>query len=269
MELAAFKKPPLNELVIGMQFEKLPELPLPEYQAFWDAIGGIKEYPTVTNQPRLNPPLRDGEILEFDTTQISVPRVWFTNADGCHLLQYQSDRIHYNWRANKTDSIYPRYEPIREKFLTHYEQINQFVGKRHGRPLNPTTLEMSYTNLVSKAEVGEFDNLDNLLSLSFWKPDVLKFANKMQGFQCAYKVSVDEYYAELNVNIGAVKNPNTGDQFFRIDLNVQGKCIEQFSEGAEGLKKWYDGIRVVIVDSFDKMTTPSMHEKWGRHVRDI
>lgn len=269
MELAAFKKPPLNELVIGVQFEKLPEFPLPEYQKIWDVIGGAKEYPLLENQPRLLAGLQNGEPLEFNPTQVIMPRVWFSTADSCHLLQYQSDRIHFNWRAGENYSTYPRYEPICEKFLLHYQQINNLIQDRFSRSLNPTTLEMSYTNLIPKEDVGDFDNLDSLLNQSFWKPNALQYANKMQGFQCAYRVSVDDYYAALNVNISTVINPNTGEQFFRIDLNVQGKCIEEYSEGVEGLKRWYDGIRIVIVDSFDKMTTENMHQKWGRYVRGI
>lgn len=269
IELAAFKAPPLNELSIGLQFEKLKELPLPEYAKIWDALGGPEEYPVVENQARLFPIPEPGADRTRINLHEALPRVWFLKKDKCHLFQYQSDRMNYNWRAIEATDCYPRYEPLVESFLKHYCDLSELMEKGYGTPIKPNTLEMSYINLIPKADIGSFDQIEKLLNIPFWKPKALKFADEMQSFQSAVQVSMDEFYAVLTINTTSAMHAETGEEFVRIDLSAHGKCVEQYSKGVDGLKLWYDGIRIAIVDSFDKITTSGMHEKWGRHVRTI
>ncbi len=103
-DLPEFGKPPLNELVLGVQFDS---------PAGFFGFGPI-------NGPMHN-------------------RFWFTSSSGDEIIQFQNDRLLHNWRkVGDQSNKYPRFDAIVTKFHNEARQSDclRCARGRRGKVLN-------------------------------------------------------------------------------------------------------------------------------------
>ncbi len=152
MKLAEFTKPPLVEVVAGVQFAKLDELSAAKIGLFWEKLE--PEFSLTQDHPPLAP-LRENfdrlgrarslQLLQQPTT----PRIWFHNAETTKILQIQNDRLIFNWRKATPAETYPRYSQIKKHFVEYYEKFFKFVLDTMGRKLDAETCELTYVNHIA------------------------------------------------------------------------------------------------------------------------
>ena len=100
-DLPDFERPPLNELVLSVQFASVP------FQNFhsgllWQRFAN--EYPRVEEQPPIEPVFETFGALQAREHRLTLQlmpmpatmRYWFVSPDGDELLQVQSDRLIHN-----------------------------------------------------------------------------------------------------------------------------------------------------------------------------
>src|SRR4051794_29636475 len=113
VKLPEYDNPPLNEVVIGVQFESLKKFTASHLGLFWSRIR--TEYPkSEDNHPLLHqkelfdPTPSSANDQQFLIATGKVPRSWFLSTDGRQLIQLQHDQFLRNWRKLTPDDEYPR-----------------------------------------------------------------------------------------------------------------------------------------------------------------
>src|SRR5258707_9734421 len=91
--LPSYKNPPVDEVVCGFKFDPLSQLKVAHIGLLWERFRG--EFPNVQHAAPIS---NDGSILVDETTGIPLPRVWFISKADNELIQFQPDRLYYNWR---------------------------------------------------------------------------------------------------------------------------------------------------------------------------
>jgi uncharacterized protein (TIGR04255 family) len=145
-----FAKPPINEVVLGLNFLPRLDLMVPHFGQFWNEFR--EQYPKVSHAPQLITP---GSIPIQDSSGAWLPRVWYSSADDSGLVQLQQDRLHVNWRRTEASATYPRFPAIRDEFYRIWALFQAFMLRETGASPQPTRMELQYTNVIPQGEGWE------------------------------------------------------------------------------------------------------------------
>lgn len=167
--LPTFERPPVDELVLGLQFSPLKGMSASHMGLYWAPIR--REYPQTEEKPAIDAtievfgerkaqPVPVFRLLDRPET----PRVWFIGASGNNLIQLQNDRLHVNWRRRLPDDVYPRYGVIRKLFVAEIVRLQSFAESEGLGTLSPTQCEITYINVIDVADKG-FEGLDRIFSV--------------------------------------------------------------------------------------------------------
>ncbi len=147
--LPEFERPPLDEVVIGVQFDPLKELHAAQVGLYWLRIRD--RYPFTEDQPPLAPQIEPEEVipqvpaLSFQAAPL-IARYWFLQAGKTELIQLQTDRFLRNWRQIDGTERYPRFAYLIERFKNEWESFLSFLtDEKVGQP-NVNQCDLSYIN---------------------------------------------------------------------------------------------------------------------------
>lgn len=151
--LPKFDKPPVIEMVMGVEFADLPGLSVPYFGLFWGLIRD--KYPLCeVKEPK---PSRievfEGQFkqeITFNFPILGPPpvRCWYSNTEQTWLLQLQQDRFIQNWRKTASDKTYSHYRHVRDRFEKEFHRFQEFVRKQQLGPLQIRQCEVSYVNHI-------------------------------------------------------------------------------------------------------------------------
>lgn len=263
--LPDFQDPPVDEVVLGVQFEP----PIGYTSVFvgkiWDLFRD--EFPIVNEVPRLEPQFEvfggnptPGFQFSFGAGPLRG-RLWFISTDENHLLQIQEDRFFLNWRkrpnGNDSGLPYPRYEQISATYKRTIGLLDRFFHDNFGVGLTITQAEATYFNVMP---IDEFSSAGTIFS--FLNAGGLN----LEGFATnLVELLVDDAghptargYYELQSLI----MPD-GQKLARLGLTVRGK--PKGDDIAAGLA-FIDSARLNIISKFCDLTTPEAQKKWGRKI---
>src|SRR5262249_37388739 len=129
--LPEFESPPLDEVVIGVQFNPLPKFSSVYFGRFWERIRD--RYPKTQDQPPIG---RQQEFAELQPIQqrfmaveagAHLARCWFLDDSERRIVQLQPDRFLRNWRQLKGDEPYPRFANLIAEFKTEWIEFQKFA----------------------------------------------------------------------------------------------------------------------------------------------
>ncbi|WP_119388053.1 TIGR04255 family protein [Taklimakanibacter lacteus] len=261
--LAEFRKPPLNEVVLGIQFQ--PPAGYQQIRAgevwclFRDRYPSVEEKPALPPQFETFGPLQGQRPrLEF-LTGAQHDRYWFISKDRDELMQFQSDRLLHNWR--QTPGVlrtYPRFDVMIADFQ---KEISEF--ERYSNSLAPQTLEVnqcetSYINHFSLGTHAGFERASDYLNLfdfndrepadlscSYWRTIFDKGGKPTGRFYCDIATAVSK----------------DGSRIISATLTVRGTPREPSWLAA--LTYLAEG-REMIVEEFTAITTGKAQNLWER-----
>jgi uncharacterized protein (TIGR04255 family) len=147
--------PPVSEVAITVQFESLGELTVLDYASFYDLL---KDRFPVLQQVVPGPPMGlDEQVLpKFEIMgKPEMPRIWCVSSDSRQLVQFQHDRLSFNWRRMSPvaePENYPGYLSLMQDFVQLFEQTKQWVSERFTVDIKPIVGELMYNDLVSMAK---------------------------------------------------------------------------------------------------------------------
>ncbi len=270
--LPAYARPPVNEVVLGVQSNKLT-LTTPLLGLFWASVR--ESYPDFQVQPALDPVVeRFGEtpqtvgpvpglrLLE----QPETPRCWFLEKPGNRLIQVQQDRLIYNWRRVVDSDQYPHYAQVKDAFAREYERLSQFVKteERAGQ-LEPNWCETTYINhLLPDPGRWAPGELEKLFTVFGPRPDGGFLPPAEQGqfaFTFLIPDSAGEPLGRLHVSLARAIRQKDSAHLLVFELTARGRPD---GEGLDGVLRFMDRAHEWIVRGFTELTRPSMHELWGR-----
>jgi uncharacterized protein (TIGR04255 family) len=262
--LPDFRSPPLNEVVIGLQFsvpQGYSQIHAGEVRALFK-----NDYPGIQEQPALQPTFETfaGGFQHVFRPPInffngcSHDRFWFLSKDESELIQFQQDRLLHNWRKiGDKENDYPRFECMISKFATELDKFEEYLAKLASQKLTINQCEISYINHIPFNRIAGERFSDWLRFTSFPEddPDDLNMAFR-KVMRSEDGSPLGRFYGECNTGL----LPD-GKEIIILTLTVKGAPQgTDISSGIDFLRLGRDE----IVTQFANLTTEDAHGKWER-----
>ena len=262
--LPDFDRPPLNEVVFGVQFAPAKGYSQVRAWEVWQLYR--QDYPLVQEREALVPtfetfgPPSAGLMmggLNFVTGALH-DRFWFLRQTEDELLQFQQDRLLHNWRRVGDRSIeYPRYEKMAERFSTELERLEKYFSGLSTQSLNINQCEISYINHI-EGEIGAPPRpIEWLRFASFegQEPENISVAFR-DVIRSNDHRPIGRFICECASGISPLGKP-----ILVLTLTVRGTPS---SGGRESALDFIHHGRDLIVQKFAELTTAAAHVVWGR-----
>lgn len=260
-DLPDFRNPPLNEVVLGVQFNP----PQGYQQIYAGEVWNLfrKEFPNVEEQLPIPPSFETfglpskGKQLGF-VTGATHDRFWFLRPDGDELIQFQQDHLLHNWRkVGEGTNIYPRFESMIERFRGEMNLLEGYMNGLTPQALSINQCEISYINHIAPPDEQPLFVSDWLRFVNFDHKEPDDFT---LGFREVIHDAEDKPQGRL---ICEALQGIKADRWpvIQMTLTVRGAPKENTIESAfEFLAKG----RELIVRKFAELTTDEAHIKWER-----
>lgn len=262
--LPEYDRPPVVEVSMGVQFTGLSQ-----YTSFVasDLYEHVKrEFPVVEEYPPLDPAFETfggGSALappKFELISAPLqPRFFFLSSDGSELMQFQKDRLHYNWRKTEDAQHYSRYPIVRGKFEKAYRRFGDWVARHKLGSIAITQCEIVYVNTIPLVDASEREC--GLSKLFPWF-DGLPGRTEDGSFQFRQPLADEsgKLAARLTCTLQYGTDP-AGHREARLMLLVRGRPNE---DANRQYLDFFDEGRKIIVHTFTNITTDHAHSIWGR-----
>ncbi len=262
--LPDFGNPPLNEVVLGIQFA-----PAAGYQQIraGEVWGLFKdEFPLVEELPPLVPSFETFGLPPRPSVGFGVitgaqhDRFWFLSSNKDELIQFQQDRLLHNWRkVGDQTNEYPRFEKMIARFQDEARTLETYFSTLSPQKLSCNQAEISYINHIRIGEEGGLHSATEVFSfLNFPEPEPEEVSasfrriildesgNPVGRLTCELNSAIDiERHKILILNLTARGMPTGSDIDAAIHFLVHG--------------------RDVVVNEFAAITTEKAHKIWERH----
>lgn len=262
--LPDFDRPPLNEVVVGVQFAPAKGYGQVRAWEVWQLFRD--DYPLVEEREALPPsfetfgPPNAGVIvggLNFVTGALH-DRFWFLRESGDELLQFQQDRLLHNWRrVGDRSNEYPRFERMAERFANELKRLEEYFTSLSPQLLNINQCEISYVNNIEGESGASPRPIDWLRYASFQgqEPEnfTVAFREVIKGNDLR---PVGRFTCECSSGISPLGKP-----ILVLALTVRGTPN---SGSREAALDFIQLGRNLIVQKFAELTTATAHAAWGR-----
>lgn len=262
-DLPDFRHPPLNEVLLGVQFA-----PPKGYQQIragevWNLFRA--KFPNVEEHPPLMPVFETFGIFPMSqqlnfgvVTGAQHDRFWFLSPEKDELIQFQQDRLLHNWRKmGDNANEYPRFEKMILNFADEISRFESYIDSIENQKLACNQVEISYINniILKDSDENNASNWVNFLKFGEQLPDdvACSFRHSILGVN---KIPVGRLHCEF-----VSSSSRGGERMFVLTLTVRG--APQTSNATAAIDFLKMG-REVIVNEFAAITTDSAHRLWGR-----
>ena len=256
--LPDYDNPPVNEVVFGIQFNKLNSIKAPDTGILWEKLGR-KEYPECKEMPPLphlierfdTPSVQQQTITVEEFSHPPLPRLFFINETQKHLIQVQQDRLLLNWRKRKSGDRYPRYVELYPKFIKSWKLFNSFIDELKLGAVKPDQYELTYVNHIPRGE-----GWINLSDIEKVFPEFQcrvgdRFLPEPEStsWRKIYRLPSDS--GRLYVSLRLAVSRESKDRIMILDLTARG-----FK--ANNMNAWFDIAHEWIVRGFADLTSESI-----------
>ena len=245
-----FRKPPVDELVIGSYFPPIEQLQAQHIGLFWAGI--IDELPTCVQQPPLV------EILQNESEIFPLPRFWFISADDAILIQVQRNAFIANWRRRGENATYPHFETISEFFGAQFNNFRTFAKERLGFEMQQVaSLELAYINFLRAPEIKSVADFATLIP-GINQLRIPEDLGEINGYSSTYNVNVSADMA-LRVSLSRAKRLPENAEGLRLEIRAKG--IPEPPDWT-AVSPWFDKAHDYISDLFLTVTSPEAQRSW-------
>ena len=254
-----FERPPVIEVVCGVQFEGLDSWGTAHYGKFWSCVA--PEYSEFQEQPplakiQLEPPSPKG--LHFSPLP-PLRRVFFIQPPGNFLLQVQPNRFLHNWRKVKDGDEYPRYDEAYERFRKYWEVFKCFLEESKLPPPQVDAFELTYINHIFADGASFPRDVWNFLGFYGRSPRA-RAAMEATSMQINFTWPLQRELGVLTMEVKHGHRTVDQGEVLLVELTARGKA--RGGEGEMGL--WFEVAHDAIVNTFDDLTTETAHRLWGK-----
>jgi uncharacterized protein (TIGR04255 family) len=264
-----YERPPVIEVVCGIQFEPIPNFHATTFGLFWQTIRDeyiqaqempplpkvIEQFPPVANisQPRL-------EILGTPP----LPRIFFVNKIPSWLIQLQRDRFLHNWRKEKDQDVYPRYPVVLDKFWKAWEKFSKFCEDENLGEPSVNQLEITYINHIPVDQGWKtLGDLGKVFPDVSWRCEE-RFLPFPESIGLRLSFILPESQGRLHVSLKHAIRVADSQPVLLCELTARGMSA---SKNSSAIRAWFDLGREWIVRGFaDLIDKKIQKEQWGRKV---
>jgi len=267
--LPSFDRPPVSEVALSVQFDKVPALRSFQLCTLWKQFS--ERFPKIEERPPLDPVVEQLKMgpqshrIEFSLLQLpEVSRYFFITKSGNELIQVQQDRFGHNWRKTGEGDEYPRYERIREQFKENLEAFCEFLAAERLGRFAPTQADLTYVNHIVAGEgweqFGEMHKVLNVQALQY-SDSFLKEAESISHSERHIIRTGDKPIGRLHITAEPGYRIADKKPILNLTLVARGYPL---SGNIDGVLSFLDLGREYIVRGFASVTRPEMHKIWGR-----
>jgi len=248
---------------VSVQFPPIDGLQDTHIREFWKTVRD--EYPIGEQQPRIESPLESSEPTQPTQIQLSLQggqpgRMWMISSDDDFLIQVQDTRFVQNWRRRETE--YGHFEQIRDKFWSNYLKFVQFLRSQDFPLPHIQQIEITYLNWIPEAPMVDFFRpaASGVVRISG-----VSHLPEEQSWSAKYLIpndigSVERLYVQC---LPAIRPATPGVRGSQLGLVFRGARESGFSDGETAAL--IDSGRIIIVEVFTELTTPSAHAIWEKY----
>lgn len=252
----SFRKPPLDEVVCGIRFEPLANFKLPHTGLIWQEFR--PEFETIEHAA----PLVSGPMMSIDTaTGAPLPRLWFSNATGDGLIQFQVDHLYYNWRRREAD--YPRFHNIFPRFEEIKAKIEALLSKLGEGPLIPVEHELTYINHIRQGEGWEtLRDLAQVLPMLRGMSDAFKFLPDPKNVALNMRFDLPSDRGRLDIKLTQGTRRVDKSPTLVLQLTAKGKAA---GPAWDSSREWFQLAHRWITNGFVDVTGSTLQQQvWER-----
>jgi uncharacterized protein (TIGR04255 family) len=266
-KLPDYKRPPVVETVLGVQFDPIANFGNAQLGAFWKSLDPA-EWVSVTDQPALPAQFEffgDGfQFPPFILTQALRTRLQIRNRAGNRLIQIQHGRLHFNW-LGEDERDYPRYHAaIRPGFVETLNAFVKFVRDEGIGEFRPNQWEVTYINNIPKGTVWNTPGDWNFFKPLGAVPTIADMAIG-ESFTGEWSFLIPGQHGRLHVNwrhgTAPAKAPGP-DETIWLTLTARGPT----SASGDVNQAVLDGIDLghdTIVKAFRALMSDEANKYWG------
>ncbi len=269
-DLPRFDVPPIDEVAIGLLFDRLPGFSDLQAGLFWRSVK--TEYPRSLSRPRIDEepesltssPLRRAALPSFEILDPSASlgsRTWLVSEDDSRVLQIQDTHFLRNWRR-RGGSAYPHLDSLVADFWLAYERFLAFLDEESTPNPNLRQVELSYFNWIP-LEVSDFfrpiecitpshPGMSPTPELAAWKTTYLDYVDG----QPAGRLWIDLQTAGRQGSLG-----DEEELGYRLSLSYRSPMRSPSREEVDAV---LERGRRLIDCMFVDLTTPDAQERWRR-----
>lgn len=267
--LPEFDRPPLAEVVLGIQFDPLVDLTSAKLGDVWklfrDHFPKSEDHPPLAAAfERLDVPAQPRELqINLDFMRPPLPRCWFISEGGDEVLQFQQDRFHHNWRS-AGGVPYPRYKVVRERFASEAAALTKLVVDAGIGAIEINQCEVSYINHIVADEIwSEHGQAGRVIRLLDPAPVHGLGPQEHVRLETSFLIVDDAQKARGRLHTSLVSGflREGSKRMLALTLTARGAPM---GSGVDGALEFLDLGRRWIVRGFTDLTTDRMHKAWGR-----
>jgi uncharacterized protein (TIGR04255 family) len=259
--LPDFTDPPLDEVVLGVQFAPVPAYASVYSMKVWDIFKAefpkVQEYPILETQFETfgGANIQTGPKIHVGVAPAGS-RLWFISEDENHLIQFQPDRFITNWRRQPNTQSYPRFEGLAEAFKANVTKLADHFASDFAYQIDINQAEVAYINIIP---VEKFSQMGEWFEL--WNVGAFHVEALNTSFNEAVLGEDGKPFARLNHQIQSVFTVDGKQRAFRLSLSFKGKPSGNDLESA---MNFLTAGRDAIVTRFGEITTDKAQKIWGR-----
>ena len=255
--LPQYRKPPVVEAAIAIEFAPLLGWSLLNYGTMWEEFRGdypLYEIQTFVTPTAINPPV----VLNFADPPV---RCFFKNKEGNQLVQSRSGAFVKNWRALPGNEEYPRYATIRPSFMHDLEIFQAYLSRNGFPPLEIWKCEVTYINhLLQGREWIDTASLSSVFPTIGSVRNSGLFSNPTNmRYSAGYELPDSDGSLQIDVVQGQSMD---GKRLIQLSITAAG--APKSSEVAD-IMQWIDTGHYAVVKSFSDFTSDNVQSKvWER-----
>jgi uncharacterized protein (TIGR04255 family) len=259
--LPSFKRPPVVEVVCGIQFPPIVGWLTSHYGLFWREVK--EQYTTSEDQV----PLAKLKLSDFDEAEeLSVAilpplrRVFLIDSSQSYLMQLQQNRFLHNWRRlNETDD-YPRFEAAYGRFVEQWARFKAFLKSVDLSVSGIEAYELTYVNVITGTDLTFPADMWRFLSFYSQSP-VTAAGSPPRAMNLQVSWPLEHEMGRLSLNVKHGKRTREASQEVLIaELTAKGPA----NRDGRDMESWFEVAHTAIVSTFAALTTREAHHLWER-----
>ena len=249
MQSVKFKKPPLKEVVFGVNIE-ISELSLVHFGLYWETIK--EKFPTTIEN-------FGGLTLTGDENYTpSFPAVWYLSSEENRLIRLTKDYFSYHCRCIKED--YQHFENLFEEFLNEWNRLESWWLYFSQQQIKVKQYSLRYINIIDENSNWR-DLEDNSKVFSLFKQEIKTSLGLPETYLSEFRFELPDNFGELEISLETSQQEVSG-----LKKNFMIFYLSTFSKIMNGKfqKYWFDSAHDFIIQSFLDLTTEEAQNLWER-----
>ena len=267
-KLASFRKPPLHEVALSVQFESLTNFTSAHAGLFWHEMK--RRFPVVEEHPALSSAAIERSGARVDNRELVISqvapkaRLWLMDSNRRELIQIQHDRFIRNWRKTDGSDPYPRYdEHVRPRFEKDFCEFCDFVRAEHIGEVRSFQCEVAYFNQIctEKSVWNSFSEMHKIFS-AYSPVEIRQIPLEIEALHVRQSFAIlldSDFKGRFYVEIEPAEVD--GEKVVRYHLTARGRTA---TNSLDDTMAFMDLGRELIVDYFEQSTSSDMHKVWEK-----